>query len=118
MENNFKHRFSAFRKLYKLSQNSIAEQLGVSQGIISQYENGKAVPESDVQRKIAKAFPKLSMDWLMYGEGQMNMYLIDLTAEEPEEIIPCHERLTKLESKITTLFEAITNLQNQLIQPQ
>ena len=52
------------RKKCCLSQEQLAEQLGVSRQAISKWESGKAVPESDTLISISKFF-KVSLDYLM-----------------------------------------------------
>lgn len=57
-------------KLYKLrkkgglSQEQLAEQLGVSRQAISKWESGKAIPESDTLISISKYF-NVTLDYLM-----------------------------------------------------
>ena len=52
------------RKKDGLSQEQLAEQLGVSRQAVSKWESGKAIPESDTLVSISKHF-KVSLDYLM-----------------------------------------------------
>lgn len=52
------------RKKVGLSQEQLAEQLGVSRQAISKWESGKAIPESDTLISISKYF-KVTLDFLM-----------------------------------------------------
>lgn len=52
------------RKKGGLSQEQLAEQLGVSRQAISKWESGKAVPESDTLISISKYF-NVTLDFLM-----------------------------------------------------
>ena len=52
------------RKKRALSQEQLAEQLGVSRQAISKWESGKAVPETDTLISISKYF-EVSLDYLM-----------------------------------------------------
>ena len=52
------------RKKDGLSQEQLAEQLGVSRQAISKWESGKAVPESDTLISISKYFD-VTLDYLM-----------------------------------------------------
>ena len=52
------------RKKGGLSQEQLAEQLGVSRQAVSKWESGKAVPESDTLISISKYF-NVSLDYLM-----------------------------------------------------
>lgn len=54
----------ALRKKGGLSQEQLAEQLGVSRQAISKWESGKAVPESDTLVSISNFF-NVSLDYLM-----------------------------------------------------
>jgi transcriptional regulator with XRE-family HTH domain len=55
------------RKKGGLSQEQLAEQLGVSRQAISKWESGKAVPESDTLISISKYF-NVTLDYLMKEE--------------------------------------------------
>lgn len=52
------------RKKGGLSQEQLAEQLGVSRQAISKWESGKANPESDTLISISKFF-NVTLDYLM-----------------------------------------------------
>ena len=52
------------RKKGALSQEQLAEQLGVSRQAISKWESGKSVPETDTLISISKYFD-VSLDYLM-----------------------------------------------------
>lgn len=55
------------RKKSNLSQEQLAEQLGVSRQAISKWESGQAVPESDKLVAISNYF-QVSLDYLMKEE--------------------------------------------------
>ena len=55
------------RKKSSLSQEQLAEQLGVSRQAISKWESGQAVPESDKLVAISNYF-QVSLDYLMKEE--------------------------------------------------
>ena len=52
------------RKKDSLSQEQLAERLGVSRQAVSKWESGKAVPESDTLISISEYF-NVSLDYLM-----------------------------------------------------
>lgn len=56
------------RKKGGLSQEQLAEQLGVSRQAISKWESGKAIPESDTLISISKYF-NVTLDYLMKEDG-------------------------------------------------
>lgn len=56
------------RKKSGLSQEQLAEQLGVSRQAISKWESGKAVPESDTLISISRYY-NVTLDYLMKEDG-------------------------------------------------
>lgn len=93
MENTFKNRFLEFRKSIKpkCSQEKLAGILGISQGIISQYESGKSRPEREVLKKIELAFPWLNQDWLMDGTGEMRAPIKYITENDENTGLTLHD---------------------------
>ena len=59
------------RKKCALSQEQLAEQLGVSRQAISKWESGKAVPETDTLITISKYFG-VSLDYLVKEETSIS----------------------------------------------
>ncbi len=57
----------AIRKQNKLTQQQVAEIIGVDRSSVSYYETGKACPPLTVLVKIAKLY-KMSLDELVFGE--------------------------------------------------
>ena len=57
------------RKKAGLSQDALAEQIGVSRQAISKWENGEAVPETSKLPGLAKALG-VSIDWLLSEEEE------------------------------------------------
>ena len=64
------------RKKRALSQEQLAEQLGVSRQAISKWESGKAVPETDTLISISKYFD-VSLDYLMKEENSISKFQIE-----------------------------------------
>lgn len=62
----FSKRLKALRESAGLNQSQLAEELGVSRGSISYYENGERVPDIDFLYKVSKYF-HISFDFL-FGE--------------------------------------------------
>lgn len=52
----YAERLKALRLKKGFSQTELAERLGVSQGLISQYENGSTSPTAELSVKIAELF--------------------------------------------------------------
>jgi len=55
LEEVVKKRLKAIRENLKLNQSQFADQLGISQAAISQFEDGKRVPSIETLDKIAKS---------------------------------------------------------------
>lgn len=74
------------RKESGLSQESLAEELGVSRQAISKWESGKAMPESDKLILISEYFD-VSLDVLLKGDeyGKMSSEALR-NAESPKKV--------------------------------
>lgn len=71
----------ALRKKSNLSQEQLAEQLGVSRQAISKWESGKAIPESDTLISISQYF-HVTLDYLLKEDDAV---LSEPSAEEDKE---------------------------------
>lgn len=54
-----------------LSNAEFAERIGVSVSSLSHIFNGRNNPSLDLVMRIHKACPYVNLNWLLYGEGQM-----------------------------------------------
>lgn len=64
-----------------LTQRAFAERIGVSQSAISSlFSQRENRPGLDMLQKIAIAYPEVSLDWLMLGQGQMLRGAIPMAA--------------------------------------
>lgn len=63
---DFKFVLKDLREQKGLSQAELANMVGVSQGVISQYERGDRKPTNKIHSKLSKALG-VSMDYLMNG---------------------------------------------------
>ena len=52
---------------FDLTQEEFAKIIGVSQSMLSNYENGRVVPPGDVLLRIARQASK-SIEWILTGE--------------------------------------------------
>lgn len=71
------------RKKSALSQEQLAEQLGVSRQAISKWESGKAVPETDTLVSISKYFD-VSLDYLMKEGNSISESNVNLQVPQTE----------------------------------
>jgi transcriptional regulator with XRE-family HTH domain len=72
----------------KLSPSKFAEIIGVQRSSISHMLSGRNKPSFDVIQLIIKKFPRISVDWLMMGTGDMyrkpvQTNLFDQTPQSP-----------------------------------
>jgi putative transcriptional regulator len=58
-------RLEKLRKTAKLSQQQLAEKIGVSQSMIARIEAGERDPCTDIKIKLATLF-NVSVEWLFY----------------------------------------------------
>lgn len=64
-------RLKQARKSRGYTQDSLADALGVSRGVITNIEHGKAEPQRLVVRAICSTL-HISEHWLLTGDGQMS----------------------------------------------
>jgi len=63
----FGNRLKHARKNKRLTQNEVAEQLGVDFTTVSKYENDKSQPDNETLRELAGLY-EVSIDWLLTGK--------------------------------------------------
>ncbi len=68
--NTLGERLSYARKKYGYTQNSLADTIGVSRGVIYNLEKNKTAPQAIVINAIC-AVLHINADWLMEGSGEM-----------------------------------------------
>lgn len=66
---SFTDRFLQLRKQHTLTQQQMAETVGIHITQVKRYEAGEAQPSLDVLKKIAVAF-SITTDWLIFEEGE------------------------------------------------
>lgn len=83
---NFGNRLKTLRIKKKLTQQQLADLLGLTKSVISAYENGLRYPAYDVLIKIARIF-KVSTDFLLGVEIKREIDTSVLTDEQVEALI-------------------------------
>lgn len=83
---NFENRLKTLRIKKKLTQQQLADLLGLTKSVISAYENGLRYPAYDVLIKIARIF-KVSTDFLLGVEIKREIDTSGLTDEQVEALI-------------------------------
>jgi transcriptional regulator with XRE-family HTH domain len=66
---SFTEHFTALRKQRGLTQQQMAETVGIHLTQVKRYEAGDAQPSLDILKKIAVAF-RVTTDWLIFEEGE------------------------------------------------
>jgi len=63
----FGKRLRQARNRKRLTQNQVANMLGIDFTTISKYENNKSQPDHEILRELASVY-EVSLDWLLTGE--------------------------------------------------
>ncbi|MBC9808149.1 helix-turn-helix domain-containing protein [Carnobacterium maltaromaticum] len=79
----FGDKLKTLRKSKKLTQEQLANLLGVARTTYSSYEQGRRMPDADIQNKIAELF-NVSLDYL-HGRSNENKYF-ELNENEKTDI--------------------------------
>ena len=83
---NFGNRLKTLRIKKKLTQQQLADLLGLTKSVISAYENGLRYPAYDVLIKISRIF-KVSTDFLLGVEIKREIDTSGQTDEQVEALI-------------------------------
>lgn len=71
MEDSVNQRIKSVIEYYSLTQKKFAESIGVAQTTVSSFFKRGSKPSYDILESIKNAFPEISADWLLSGEGEM-----------------------------------------------
>jgi transcriptional regulator with XRE-family HTH domain len=74
---------SQIRKVLKISQSTMAKELGTSQVQLSRYEKGDRTPDGDFLLKIKNKY-QIDINWLISGDGEM--FLGGVKEDKPIEV--------------------------------
>ncbi|MBS1516348.1 MAG: LexA family transcriptional regulator [Bacteroidetes bacterium] len=77
-------RLKQLREALGLNKNQLAVRLGVDNGYLSRYENGKVKPNSDFYERLVQKFENVNLSWLISGEGEM--FIQKISAPERSKI--------------------------------
>ena len=83
---NMKDRIYQLMKTLGLTQKEFASKLCVAEGTLSSIFNGRTKPTNNLVNAVHTFFPEVSINWLMFGEGDMYA-----TASHDEATAPVHE---------------------------
>lgn len=103
----FGTRLKQARTRKKLTQNDVADKLGIDYTTISKYENNKSQPDNEILRELADMY-EVSLDWLILGQfntsSPSNKIYVDgvlesLTDEEARHLMESLEMFRLLKAK-------------------
>lgn len=66
-----KDRIRAIMESYQLTQQQFAQRLGLGAATISSIFTGRTNPTNNHVQAIHRAFPEISTNWVLFGEGEM-----------------------------------------------
>ncbi|MGN1245579.1 MAG: helix-turn-helix domain-containing protein [Muribaculaceae bacterium] len=93
-----------------LSVRAFAIKCGLKQNTLSNQLNGNRELSLGTLMAIVKAFPEISADWLLCGEGEM----LRSSNKEAERISKLIDTITTLQDAINTKSETIATLTEQI----
>ena len=79
-----KDRIFQLMQSQKMSQKEFSAELCISEGTLSSIYNGRTRPSSSVIASIHECFPNVSVNWLMFGEGEMFLTPSDVSVVDVE----------------------------------
>ena len=71
MAHDMKDRIKKLMENQHMTQKIFAQYTGISEGTLSGIFNGRTRPTLQIVDNIHQHFPKISIDWLMFGNGPM-----------------------------------------------
>lgn len=102
MESTVKERLSSYLKTKKISQSEFGRTIGVSSAYVSSIR--KSI-DKDKLRLIQEAYPDLSIDWLLYGEGEMLLSVSQSNASNMQIGQNSYNSSTALEKALDEIAE-------------
>ena len=106
----FSNRLKEFRLSHHMSQQELADKLGMAKSTISMYEQGKPLPSYEVQEQIADLF-NVDLDYLI-GRSDRTTIVMSGSDASPERRF-LMDKIAKADdkqlSKIKKLMELIAN---------
>ena len=91
---NFGEKLKGLRKGQNLTQQQLADRLGVAKSVISYYESGERFPSYDILLKISHLF-RVTTDFLLDREQKRTIDVSDLSDEDIDVIVIVANALKK-----------------------
>lgn len=71
----FGWKMKELRDIKRINQKDLSEMLGISQGFLSDVENGKKIPGGEIIINLKRLFPNLNLNWLLSDSGRETMFI-------------------------------------------
>lgn len=107
-----KETLSRLRKTRKMTQQEVAESIGIARNTYTQYEIGRRIPDYETIRKLA-AFYNVSVDYLLDGTSDQSIQLLDVLSQPQFRIFIGDYEVNEAQSKhlltiVRTFAEALS----------
>lgn len=84
-----KERIEEIMRKAGVTPSVFAKHIGIKQAALSHILTGRNNPSLDVVMKINQSYPKVNLDWLLYGKGDMgSVECGGMPDDMPNEIFP------------------------------
>lgn len=105
MDKNISLRLSEFRKYEKITIKSMASKIKISSTQLDNYISGKSLPGYNSLFYLKLEFPKLNLNWLINGHGEMIDKNSPSIVGEPDVVYKT--KLDHLQDKIVLLEKVV-----------
>lgn len=116
-----KERIAEIMKREHLSPSAFAESIGIQRSALSHILNGRNNPSLDVVTKIHQTYNYISLNWLLYGKGEMvsdvNKYGIQPSLFD-ENALKLTDRLKESEYRKEMVSGAVENTTKDIIKEE
>lgn len=110
---NMNNRVKTILEEYNLSASKFADIVGVQASGISHILSGRNKPGYDFIRKVLIAFPEVSSDWLILGNGNMKREITTETHKQSAEGNPSSELNMSIAEEATLFNSQLNSLQSE-----
>lgn len=109
----FKHRLKDLRKEYSMTQQDLANKIGIVRTAIANYETGRTIPDTETISLIAKIF-NTTTDYLLGNSDIRNPYHNSKDEDSNDLSKSLEEMKKKLMSVDTLMFDGVPADEDQL----
>ena len=94
------NRIKQLQDVLGVSENELAQRLGMKQSTLNSYSLGKRKPSYELAESVLATFVDVSAEWLMRGDGPM--YISDLPStdhDDSDEVLELKAEVTRLRAE-------------------